>query len=440
MAFTPTFNTTQRATTQANLLNGLNSRRLFNPQGKIYELQPNLTPILSMIFSDTSKFGLTDPDFKFLEHRDYFTDKYYFYARSSGTLLTGGNSKTLDSEITLTIATTSGGSTGVGFVIPGMTIRVIDASDVTGETDAYLRIKSVNPTSTEIVCQLRSKATFDIAANDQIFVVGDAHAEGSSKTEAISDIVDVRWASAQTFKRKVDISNDAIKTNYLGGSELERLKIQELKVLWSNVERTLIWGNRFGFNGNDASTGNNPYEAPSSTSTTTTNVTRYTAGFKQCLTWANTNGFGNTTIFTPSMSTYTYSDFIDNSAEAFRFGSKSKTTFCGKGVISFINKMVNAEGFKNLEPRTTQWGFSVFDIITPHGTVKLVEHPLFTAYAPYSMLMLDMNNVGLGIFDELSFQDNIQDNGKDSKECQWMVKLGLMFALPETGSWWAFKA
>jgi len=423
--FTPTFISGTRVTNQQNLLNGLDSRRLFNADGKIRELDPITNPILSMIFSDTSKFGLTDPDINWLEHRPYWTSKYKFYVGAQPTVdTTTYTFGTIGSVV-------GGGSGNVLFTKVGMTFRVIDADDKTKQMT--FRITTRTSDTAIVATRITNSAVFPIAAGDIAYVIGTAFAEGSAKTSGINDIVDVRWNSSQISKAIVTASNTLMKTKLRGGDEWTRLTKNTLSSLWADMERTYLFGER--------AVSSSPYEQIASYSNTAP-LTRQTAGLKQCITWANANGFGNTTVFTPSMATYKYGDLIDNLQEAYAYGNESKIAFCGRGVISFFNKLAQSESMLTFDPngRKSEFGFKIFDVATAHGTLKLAPHPLLKDDDAYSMFLVDMQNLGIGFLREIELEEDVKTPGDDVKQDQWITEWSTMIALPETHSYWQFLA
>lgn len=419
MGWTPTF-TADRFSSQQNLLNGIDSRRLFNADGKIHQLDARQAPILAMLFSKLPQVGVSDPDFQFYEERPYWTDKYKGYV---DTFSDGGGSAVF--TIGVGDVNTDGAVSGsLGFLKVGQTFRIIDSDG----TEMICEITTVTNSTSIVAKRLSSSTLFTPAEGDEIKFVGNAHVEGGLKTTNVSHITDVRWGSTQIFKNLISMSRTLMKTALKGGeSEWDRQKAIALKVLWSDVERSLIFGER-----------QNVFAAPA-TYNNTTPTTRYTMGIRQACNWANTSGFGNTTVFNVDMASYSYGDLIDDMEQAFYFGNDSKIAICGNGVISYFNKLALQESQLNINMRESEFGFKIYEIITAHGMIKLIKHPFLTGSDAYKMFMLDMDNLGLEMFDNLTLEEKVQTNGKDSREDQWLIDVGLKVKLPETHSYWTFS-
>lgn len=430
MAWTPTF-TAERFTNQTNLLNGIDSRRLFNADGKIHQLDPRQAPLLTMLFAKLPEVGVNDPDFKYYEERPYWTDKYLFYAAGSPAN-TMTSAAVGASTGAWAVEATVGGSDNVGFLKVGMIFRVIDATD--GVTEAQFRITTVTNQQSIVAELLTASPGFQPADGDTIKVVGNSHAEGGSKTTNVSFVTEAKWGSTQIFKNLVSMSNSAINTQLLGNQmEWDRQKGIALKVLWSDIERELLFGVR------NASVAGNPFSQPNTyNNTATTGIVRSTVGIRQAVQWANTNGFGNTTIFSPVMEEYSYGALIDDMEQAFYFGSDTKVAMCGRGVISYFNKLAIQDSSLQINQRATEFGFSIYEIITAHGMLKLIAHPFLTGKDAYRMFLIDMDNLSLQMFRNLTLQEHVETPGDDKREDQWLIDVGLQVKLPETMSYWNF--
>ena len=84
--WTPTLRDEARSSGQAELFNAINSRRLYNFTGEIDYLDMRPAPILAMLLmklGGVTGSNLDDPDFKWVEQRPYYTDKYKFYSNAT---------------------------------------------------------------------------------------------------------------------------------------------------------------------------------------------------------------------------------------------------------------------------------------------------------------------------------------------------------------------
>ena len=404
------------------------TRRKFNLGDKIAELTPSETPFLTML-TKMRKVKVNDPDIKYLEHRAHWLDNLtYTVSRANSASLndvSAGTSVSICIKATNTPATT---------IKAGHVLQVLDVTSTAGLA-ANMIVTSVSTKTASVGnyiitgTLITNSPGWEPAASDKVLRVGSAFAENAAKASFYTDNLETNWASCQIFKTAYGISRTLRKTHLYGGNEYQRIRADKLREHKIDIERALIFGERVG------GTKGNPFAAPGSTGVLdgSGDPLRFTHGIINAISYGDTNiGIGGTREFNITKANYSYADFIDDMEEIFEYGSMEKVAFCGMGVISFFNKMALNEAQMTISSKDSKFGLKVMSIVTGAGTLNLIWNPLLRGDYKNYMVVVDMANVELAVFDDTTLETNVQTPGTDGIEEQYLSDLGLIPKLPET--------
>ena len=437
MAFTPSITEGARGTAQTNLLNGISSRRGFSFAEQITQLVPNAAPFVSTLLQYKRK-SVNDPDHKYQEHRPAWLDNRYVELNGALACSATYAGKTFDNAggdpATITnsawLVDTANTAPDQRYIF-----QLVDADD-SSKFCNFLMTLVTSGTEIDLI-QLTDTPGFDGAAGDKLHIIGTCFAEGTNKTTATYDLVDVRWASCQIFKTLVQASRTTMKTWVAGGNEWDRLHSEMAIMHKVDMERDFMFGSR-SINTADQGTANNPWGAPVATALaggsvgTATLPVRTSISIQQAAHWVDSAYcMGGSRVFNNTMSSYTYNDFIDDMEELFEFGGESRYAFGGRGVLSFLNKMALDSHSITISPGANEAGVNFKKFITPHGDVNFVTHPLFRGDYARKMFAVDMNNIELMVFDPTFVETGVHTPGYDGQEDQYLSDMGLIIHLPE---------
>jgi len=435
MAFSPTITEGARGTADTNLLNGIDSRRGFSFDTQITELEPNVTPFVSTLMAYKRK-AVNDPDFKYQEHRPAWLDSKYVELNDTiaCSALYGG-----DLEASVTVVDSdwvSDTAFSTNTQSQRWIMQLVDADDSSKFCNFLLYTIT---SSTDIgLIQLTDTPGFNGAAGDKLHIIGSAFAEGSEKTIATYDKVDIKWASCQIFKTLVKASRTTMKTWVAGGNEWDRLQAEGAINQKVDMERDFMFGSRC-INTADQGSANNPFGAPIATALAGGGVgtailpVRTSISIQQAAQWADSVGMGGSRVFNNTEATYDYNQFLADMQELFEFGSDSRYFFGGQGVLTILTKMA-LDTATNLtsEQGTNEAGVKFMKFMTPHGDLKFVRHKLFRGDYAKKAFAVDMNNIELLVFDGTFVEEGVHTPGYDGQENQIVSDMGLKIGTPES--------
>lgn len=141
---------------------------------------------------------------------------------------------------------------------------------------------------------------------------------------------------------------------------------------------------------------------------------------------------GTTNVFTKSLATTTEADFLTWCESIFTYGSETKVVLCSPNFISFVNTLAKgSNGQLNVSNGATSYGLAVMEYVTPHGTLKLVKHPLLiNGYAGYG-IVLDMEELKYRYLRDTTLLPNRQNNDVDGIVDEYLTEAGLELRCPK---------
>ena len=425
--------------TGLSLSNG--SRRLYDFSDRVADLAPTESPFF-VYLSKVGKVPTSDSQFRFLEDRTKIaiTDRS-FYMQTDAAAASNNETQTW------TVATASGGSTGVTWLIKGMVIMV-DADVGGGEKGSFTaRVESVSTDGRTIEVKFLNMPVDDTdingsSTNVQCQVIGTSFAEGTGAPDVWSQELDHDYGYTQIFKTACEMSNTARATVYKGyADEWQRiwnLKLREHKV---DIERAMLFGQRAssgGINYTEGIVGHIIANAQAAyvhdSGEGDDGVMSYNEGYAYHKTWASGE--------------LTYDRLLGDFEVLYdpaRGGSDNKLALASLPVITYFNKLgsfidnsIANEVRYNLEKSTGAFGHSIMKIDTVHGSMSLVKEPLFRGISKQFLCLVDLDHVsyrplvGNGINRDTSITTNVQQADEDLRKDMILTEAGLEVSLPET--------
>ena len=416
------------------------TRRLYDFSDRVADLAPDESPFF-VYLSKVGKVPTTDSQFRFLEDRSKIamTDRSFFMQTNAAATVVGAVED-------WTVATASGGSTGVSWLLKGMVIMV-DAATGGGEKNhCNCRIENVSPDGRSITIKWLTEPTAtDIdgsSTNVQCQVIGTSFEQGSGSPDVFSQELDVGHGFAQIFKTACEMSNTAMATRYRGYADewarIWNLKLREHKI---DIERAMLFGQRASLGGIQYSEGivghimANVGGANVADTADTPSQLSYNEGLAYHKTYAS--------------GAFTYDELLGDFEVLYdpaRGGSKDKLALAGLPVISFFNKMNNGfidrsianESRYMIERAQGSFGHDVMKIDTIHGGLALVKEPLFRNISSQFLCLVDLDNVsyrplvGNGLNRDTHIMSNVQGADEDLRKDMILTEAGLEVSLPES--------
>lgn len=418
-----------RQTTQTQLLDAINSQRKFPVNNKLYELVAGEADFLSML-RKISKVSVDGPDKSFIEHRAPWLNNAKGYWYTGGTDFTASN---IGDSIDLLVTTASNSTAAYASLRANHIVQVVDADDPTKVCN--LLLKSLSTNTWTCYC-LTEQPGFTPTYNDQVYMLGSAFGENGAFTSGEYTKPQTRWFSTQIFKDMVSFSRTLEKSkDIIWGNEADRLINEALANHYVKMDRTLLYGSgRQTVTYSGAGTVN-PFLAPLTEMVDAdSNVIRTSASFYQVMAATSNRDVSLATRLYPlTMSSLEYGDLIDTFEELFYYGSDVKEAICGRGVLSFFNKMAMGTAELKMMMAENAFGIKVFKLITPHGELNLQPTRGMAGNYNYAMAVIDPANISLAEFDPTSWYGLPRTS--DGKDVEILSDVGLWVRKPETHAW-----
>ena len=426
------------------------SRRLWDFSDRVAELAPEESPFF-VYLSKVGKVPTSDSQFRFLEDRTKIaiSDRAFYMQTDADATVVGATES-------WTVATASGGTTGVKWLLKGMVIMV-DAATGGGEKNhCNARIESVSADGRTITIKWLTEPTGTnidgSSSNVECQVIGTSFGEGSGAPDVWSQELDDDFGYTQIFKTACEMSNTARATVYRGyADEWQRiwnLKLREHKV---DIERAMLFGQRASVGGVQYTEGVVGHIMANVTGTSVKDTGDNTAG-GDYLTYSEGSAYHKTY----ATGEFTYDELLKDMETLFdpaRGGASSKLALAGLPVISYFNKIGGGTGASfigdslvesntanryNFPRSQGSFGHQVMKVDTIHGDLSLVKEPLFRGIASKFMCLVDLDHVsyrplvGNGVNRDTSITTNVQQADEDLRKDMILTEAGLEVSLPET--------
>ena len=436
------------AETKKSMYNGGSAGVLYTDRRDFYvspqvvkELWTDVAPFTTVI-SNRETRKVPDPIFKMFEHRNPWVKQ---------KCLVNGTPTLDDNDTGDTVAVTdivglvsAPDNSWVGLIFEFWNVAETTKAGtavVTAVSGANLTMKSL------------SGAAFTCVNNAPMYVVGNAHGEGSSAPDAWADELQVVFNSSQIFKTPLQITGTLLAASLRGeASELSRLRAQKNQEHKMQKEKAFLFGQRDSgtdLGGSAYDAGNRSADivetfADDGRTDANSNVIRTTYGMVSAMDkYGESGSYDYQNIFSVSEATYTYNSFVDDMEKVFQYVPEAgvKRAFCGSGALGYWSKMAGSEGMAgssgwtvNLsDMRRDSLGFNYKVLETPHGILQLIPTPALRG--PYNkyMLVVSEENLFHAQYRSPMYQTNIKtDNAFDGVKDQYFSDEGVGISLIES--------
>jgi hypothetical protein len=270
-------------------------------------------------------------------------------------------------------------------------------------TGEVMRVDSVASNTLTVTRGIGSTAAA-IVDNDELFVIGHAQPEGDTSPVARSGNPVKSTNYTQIFRKSVEASETLLHSDQFTSPhdwpyQRRKAAIEHNK----DIELSLWFGK--------------PSEAGSPPRRTTGGVFHFAT--------SNILNAGGA---------FTEAELYQALRPAFRYGSNTKVAFGSMLVIDVMNGFTR--GKLEVTQNETTYGIRVMTYVSPHGTIRLVSHPLFegTVYSGY-LAILDLADAGVkwrylansrGSRDTMLLT-NRQANDADAEKDEYLTEGGLQF-------------
>ena len=407
----------------------------------VQELWTDVTPFTTIVSNKETR-QTNDPLFKMFEHRQPWIEQKCAIDGITATLAADGAEDAIAIQGISNLPTPA--TTGEGLAWLGL---VFEVWDITNTTNKGTAIVTTVTDATHVKVKNMGDA-FTFADDDNMYVIGNAHGEGTEAPNAWADDLKVVWNSTQIFKTPLQITGTLLQAALRGeSSELARLRLQKSQEHKIQKERAFLFGTRVGGTGlaesaySDGMVGANIDETFADGGNTElggSNLIRSTYGIISAL-----EKYGNATaahdfqnVFTASEASYSYGKFVDDMEKVFQYVPEAgfKRAFVGAGALGYWSKMAGTTGMAGNSGWTVSLGdmkrdalgFNYRMLETPHGMLQLIPTPSLRGRYNKHMLVIDESNMFHAQYRSPMYQTNIKtDNAFDGVKDQYFSDEGI---------------
>ncbi len=303
----------------------------------------------------------------------------------------------------------------------GHTVMIRKADDVRGDCRTKITDKGSN--YLELYLLEAADATVDLDVATIVSGKGNANPEGGNRPDAIVYKPQELDNYTQIFRNALDITRTAQETTLRTGDPYQEDKRDALELHGIEIEKGLMWGIKTlltGANGKPE---------------------RYTDGLItviRSLVTANVSDFRFDAGFAGKTWQESGKEWLDTKLELmFRYGDREKMAFVGSITLRAIADLAMLYGDVNITVETTEFGMEILTWKTPHGTLKMKDHPLFidTDADRRSMVVFEPRHLKyMYVTDTKFIPDTTKgggDIGKDAKAEEYLTECGLMYDFVE---------
>jgi hypothetical protein len=417
-------------TTSSQLIDALNSQRVFFSEHILNQLEPDISPFLTLLRNINKEKALGDIE-SYVENRSsWITDKAYYVKASDTTAISALAANAAEYSGLAVSATPAGTALATPFK-NGDVLVLIDNDD---ESRYATIIVSATDDADEVKFKLLTATPgFDITADGatatKLYQVSRNFGEGSDESDHRYEIPYTFWNEVSSFKESYKITHQlkANKQVVWGNVLLTQMKAAQQRI-YRDIDRSLLYASQ-------RINCTNPFSVFGSAPLLDKdgNVVRTSVSMEQAIRAAETVGIdGTSRFFKMTKATMTPDLFDQNMAAIYRYplSAKNKYIFCGEGAYLAINSFVRKYGDYQIGSGETMYGIDIKTLLTASGTHKLVKHPGMTGRMSNAMMIIDMNNVQLRELIPM-YTEKLVDNGTVDK---WEIRndVGLRVRFPES--------
>lgn len=366
--------TTSRGTNKIN-----QDRRVVDMSDKISLLKPAAFPF-TYLLSKLSKESAYNTRFQWLEE-----DLMSVWVESNTTIAAG-----------ITALVLKAGQ-GVQVAVEDL-LRVA----VTGEV---LRVTAIATDTITVTRGFGGTVAAQITANDKIVVLGNAMMQGGVSPAEKYVNTRTQYNYTQIVKTPFSLTNTLDAVKLYGGKEYSRLANRKGIEHGRSLEQMLLFGVR----------------------------SEDVAGAQPVLTTGGVLQFmkGTTNDLNINESLLTLDKFFELAETIFTYGNQTKLWLVSPRWMTAVAKI--AADFIHTDASDKTLGLEITSVKTPHGTLKMVQHPLFNNGFYDLSLALDMEEITYRPLQgrDTKLETNIQNNDEDGRRDQYITEAGLEFKQPK---------
>ncbi len=303
----------------------------------------------------------------------------------------------------------SGTNVGYGTALnlkPGDLLMEERATEPSIQTNEILMVTAVASATSFTAARSQAGTTAvggGIADNSYLIKVGSAYAEGTAAPAAASRNPIKYFNYTQIFKSAYEITRTASKTKTRTGDPIQNDKKRKVFDHSRDIELAFMFGYRFETTGSNGK------------------PLRFTAGLRNAISQTTTTIFGSTTTLT---------QYLNASYKVFDWDSQAgdqRIVFCGNLYLNNLNLLAKLNSQVQFQGTVSAYGMKLKEFNMPQGTFMLKTHPLLNRHPQYaaSAFIIDPTALKYRYVTDTMFQDNIQNNGDDSRKGQWLTECGM---------------
>lgn len=255
---------------------------------------------------------------------------------------------------------------------------------------------------------------------NRILIIGNINAEGSGAPPTIAYNPVKYYNYTQIWKTTNSITRTASKTHLRTGSQDKENRRESLELHSIEIEKSIFWGIR------TEKTGANGKKE------------RTTWGLIPIITTnspaANQGNYATDSNYSGQSWLMGGKDWLNAKlAQIFRYGARRKLAYCGYGALQGINDLAETYGTITLTGKIVSYGIEVTEWRTVHGTIYLVNHPLFSYESTnaHSMVIIEPKKLKFRYITDTTYKKNVQANDIDGEINMYLTEAGLEFHHPE---------
>jgi len=285
-------------------------------------------------------------------------------------------------------------------IVPGDLVRV----DRTGEIMMVLTTPTA--TSVTVTRAVGSVAAAALLDDDDLFTIGNAFEEGSTRPSAVAIIADRYVNNTQIFRNSWAVTKTAAAIPQIAGAGYVSESKQDCAALHAMaIEKALFFGQKF--------MGTKNGQPLHTMEGIIARVTSAAAG--------NITTLGATTNWTQLEAA------LDKTLQTVTDpkGGNIRTMFVGGTARRILHNIARLNSTYEIYTTETSWGLQLGMMRTPRGTFEIIEHPLFNAYGSASTwakmaVVCDLNAFSLAYLRKTSdagYNESgaLVDNGIDAQ-------------------------
>lgn len=285
-------------------------------------------------------------------------------------------------------------------IVPGDLVR----NERTGEIMMVATTPST--TSVTVTRAVGSVVAAAINDNDDLFTIGNAFEEGSTRPSAVAIIADRYVNNTQIFRNSWAVTKTAAAIPQIAGAGYVSESRQDCAALHAMaIEKALFFGQKFmgTKNGQPLHT------------------------MEGIIARVNAAASGNVTTLGATTNWTQLEAALDKTLQTVTDpkGGNIRTMFVGGTARRVIHNIARLNATYQISTAETSWGLQLDMVRTPRGTFEMIEHPLFNAYGSSSVwakmaVVADLNAFSLAYLRKTSdagynASGALVDNGIDAE-------------------------